>query len=159
MQLGTVDGSNYYTCKLEVCDTDTTANYVQVGNTVTFAATAGSTQIGFTSEQINDLVSGADYFRITVTKVGTTATGVSVSAFLSKDLTMTIVYNKKGEEFKVPHKIDVKDWLNNGYSLEKTETKKTLVEQYNEDKNIVDTLKEKELKSLCKSLDIVNLQI
>ena len=81
---GTVDGSNYYTCKLEVCDTDTTANYVQVGNVVTFPATAGSTQIGFTSEQINDLVSGADYFRITTTKVGTTATGVSVSAFLSK---------------------------------------------------------------------------
>ena len=81
---GTVDGSNYYTCKLEVCDTDTTANYVQVGNTVTFAATAGSTQVGFTSEQINDLVSGADYFRITVTKVGTTATGVSVSAFITK---------------------------------------------------------------------------
>ena len=80
---GTVDGSNYYTCKLEVSDT-VAGTYVQVGNTVTFAATAGSTQIGFTSEQINDLVAGADYFRITVTKEGTTATGVTVSAFLSK---------------------------------------------------------------------------
>ena len=80
---GTVDGSNYYTCKLEVSDT-LSGTYVQVGNVVTFPVTAGSTQIGFTSEQINDLVSGADYFRITTTKVGTTATGVSVSAFLSK---------------------------------------------------------------------------
>lgn len=81
---GTVDSSNYYICKLEVCDTDTTANYVQVGGVVKFAATAGSTQIGFTSEQINDLVSGAKFFRITIAKVGATATGVTVSAFLSK---------------------------------------------------------------------------
>lgn len=80
---GTVDGSNYYTCKLEVSDA-VGGTYVQVGNTVTFAATAGGTQIGFTSEQIEDLVSGADYFRITTTKVGTTATAVTVSAFISK---------------------------------------------------------------------------
>ena len=32
--------------------------------------------------------------------------------------------------------------------------KKTLVEQYNEDKNIVDTLNLKDLKKLCKDLDI-----
>ena len=80
---GTVDASNYYTCKLEASDT-VAGTYVQVGNVVKFAATAGSTQVGFTSEQINDRVSGAKYFRITTTKVGTTATGVSVSAFLSK---------------------------------------------------------------------------
>lgn len=80
---GTVDSSNYYTCKLEVSDT-LSGTYVQVGNIVTFAATAGSTQVGFTSEQINDLVSGANFFRITTTKVGTTATGVTVSAFISK---------------------------------------------------------------------------
>ena len=80
---GTVDASNYYYCILEVSDT-VGGTYVQVGRPVLFAATAGSTQIGFTSEQINDLVSGANFFRITTTKVGTTATGVSVSAFLSK---------------------------------------------------------------------------
>lgn len=67
---------------------------------------------------------------------------------------MIVVYNEKGEEFKVPHQIDVKDWLSNGYSLEKPETKKSLVEQYNEDKNIVDTLNLKDLKKLCKDLDI-----
>ena len=80
---GTVDGSNYYTCKLEVSDT-VAGTYAQVGNVVTFPATTGSTQIGFTSEQLNFRVSGANFFRITVTKVGTTATGVTVSAFLSK---------------------------------------------------------------------------
>lgn len=37
----------------------------------------------------------------------------------------------------------------------KKEVKKTLLELYNEDKNIVDTLNEKQLKSLCKSLDIL----
>lgn len=34
------------------------------------------------------------------------------------------------------------------------EDKKTLLEQYNEDKNVVDTFNEKQLKSICKSLDI-----
>ena len=80
---GTVDASNYYYCVLEVSDT-VGGTYVPVGNSVVFPATAGSTQVGFTSEQINDRVSGANFFRITVAKIGTTATGVSVSAFLSK---------------------------------------------------------------------------
>jgi hypothetical protein len=80
---GTVDGSNYYTVKLEASDA-VGGTYVQVGNTVALAATAGEAQIGFTSEQLNGLVSGADYFRVTTTKVGTTATAVTVSAFISK---------------------------------------------------------------------------
>ena len=79
---GTVDASNYYTCILEASDT-VAGTYVPVGS-VRLAATAGSAQFGFTSEQINARVSGANFFRITTTKVGTTATGVSVSAFLSK---------------------------------------------------------------------------
>lgn len=37
---------------------------------------------------------------------------------------------------------------------EKKEPKKSLIELYNEDKNIVDTLNEKQLKSICKTLDI-----
>ena len=80
---GTVDASNYYICNLEASDT-VAGTYVPIGQNVMFTATAGSTQIGFTSEQINNLVSGAKFFRITTTKVGTTATGVTVSAFLSR---------------------------------------------------------------------------
>ena len=80
---GPVDASIQYTCKLEASDT-VAGTYVQVGPTVIFNATAGSTQIGFTSEQLNSRVSGANFFRITIVKVGTTATGVTVSAFLSK---------------------------------------------------------------------------
>ena len=80
---GTVDASNQYNCKLEVSNA-AGGPYVQFGPIITFNATAGSTQIGFTSEQLNSRVSGANFFRITVTKVGTTATGVTVSAFLSK---------------------------------------------------------------------------
>lgn len=80
---GTVDASNYYSCRLEASDT-VAGTYVQVGQGVNLPATAKSTQIGFTSEQISSLVSGANFFRITTAKVGTTATGVSVSAFLSR---------------------------------------------------------------------------
>ena len=80
---GTVDGSNYYVCTLVASNT-VSGTYVQVGQGVLFPATAGSIQIGFTSEQLNSLVSGAEYFKITVAKLGTTATGVTVSAFLSR---------------------------------------------------------------------------
>ena len=80
---GTVDASNYYNCILEASSA-VGGPYVQIGRPILFAATAGCTQIGFTSEQLNSLVSGANFFRINVTKVGTTATGVTVSAFLSR---------------------------------------------------------------------------
>lgn len=80
---GTVDGSNYYTVQLKASDA-VGGTYVAVGNAVTLPATATQTQIGFTSEQLNDLVSGADYFAVTVTKVGTTATGLTYTAFISK---------------------------------------------------------------------------
>lgn len=80
---GTVDGSNYYTVKFEVSDA-VGGTYVQMGETVTLPATAGQTQIGFTSEQLARLTVGADYFRVTATKVGTTATAVGYTAFISK---------------------------------------------------------------------------
>lgn len=37
---------------------------------------------------------------------------------------MTIVYDKKGNEYKVPHKIDLKEWLDNGYFLVNPKAKK-----------------------------------
>jgi len=36
---------------------------------------------------------------------------------------MTIVYDKDGKEYKVPHKIDVAEWLAAGYTLEAPEKK------------------------------------
>lgn len=80
---GTVDGSNYYTVKVEASDA-VGGTYVQVGETVTLGATAAQLQIGFTAEQLERLVPGADYFRVTATKVGTTATAVTYTAFVSK---------------------------------------------------------------------------
>ena len=80
---GTVDGSNYYSLQLEVSDA-VAGTYVAVGNPVVLPATAGRYQVGFTSEQINDLVAGADFFRVTATKVGTTATAVTYTAQISK---------------------------------------------------------------------------
>lgn len=80
---GTVDASNYYTITLKASDT-LGGTYVQVGNTVTLPATAASFHIGFTAKQLNGLVSGADYFTITCTKVGTTATATSYTARISR---------------------------------------------------------------------------
>lgn len=80
---GTVDGSNYYTVQLKASDA-VGGTYYPVGNSITLPATAGQYQIGFTSEQLEGIISGADYFAVTVTKVGTTATAVTYTAFISK---------------------------------------------------------------------------
>ena len=39
---------------------------------------------------------------------------------------MTIVYDKEGKEFEVPHPIDVNGWVLAGYSKDKPDTKKLL---------------------------------
>ncbi len=80
---GTVDGSNYYSLQVEVSDA-IGGTYVSVGNPVVTPATASQAQVGFTSEQVNALTADADFFRVTATKVGTTATAVTYTAFLSK---------------------------------------------------------------------------
>jgi len=80
---GTVDGSNYYTVKLEVSDL-VGGTYYQVGNQVPSIAEANGYQIGFTSEQIEAIVAGAKFFRITAEQVGTSATEVTYTAFLSR---------------------------------------------------------------------------
>ena len=80
---GTVDASNYYTLQVEVSDA-VAGTYVAIGEAVTLPATAGQSQIGFTSEQLERLTTGADFFRVTATKVGTTATAVTYTAFVSK---------------------------------------------------------------------------
>jgi hypothetical protein len=36
---------------------------------------------------------------------------------------MTILYDKNGNEYKVPHQIDVIEWLRDGYTLEKPQIK------------------------------------
>ena len=80
---GTVDASNYYTLQVSVSDA-LAGTYVSLGEAVVLPATAGQTQIGFTSEQLERLTSGADYFKVTATKTGTTATAVTYTAFVSK---------------------------------------------------------------------------
>lgn len=80
---GTVDGSNNYSLQLEVSDL-VGGTYVAVGNPVVTPATAAQHQVGFTAAQIEEAVTGADFFRVTATKVGTTATAVTYTAFVSK---------------------------------------------------------------------------
>ena len=80
---GTVDGSNYYTVQLKASDLvgDT---YYPVGNSFVLPATATQTQIGFTSEQLESIITSGAFFAVTVTKTGTTAVAVSYTAFVSK---------------------------------------------------------------------------
>ena len=80
---GTVDGSNYYTLQVEVSDA-VGGTYVSIGNGLVLPATAGQYQVGFTAEQLEGLTASADYFRVTATKTGTTATAVTYTAFVSK---------------------------------------------------------------------------
>ena len=80
---GTVDESNYYTIQLEVSDA-VAGTYVSIGEAIVLPATAAQYQVGFTSEQLERLTTGADYFRVTCTKTGTTATAVTYTAFVSK---------------------------------------------------------------------------
>ena len=80
---GTVDGSNYYTVQLKASDL-VGGTYYPVGNAKVLPATALQTQIGFTSEQLEGIISGGAFFAVTVTKTGTTATAVTYSAFISK---------------------------------------------------------------------------
>ena len=76
---GTVDGSNYYTLQLEGSDA-VGGTYYSIGNPIVLPATAGSYQVAFTSEQLNDIIADADYFRVTATKTGSTATAVTYTA-------------------------------------------------------------------------------
>ena len=80
---GTVDGSNYYSLQVEVSDA-IGGTYVAIGNPVVTPVAAIQTQVGFTSEQLEGLTASADFFRVTATKVGTTATAVTYTAFVSK---------------------------------------------------------------------------
>jgi len=79
--VGTFDADHNYALSLEVCDT-LGGTYETIG-AVEFLA-AEQAQIGFTSEQIERSVTGAKFFRITATKVGTNATGITYTAFVSK---------------------------------------------------------------------------
>jgi len=80
--VGTVDASNNYTFGLEVSDA-LAGTYVPVGD-VAESLEAEEIEIGFTSEQIERLVPGANFFRVTATRVGTTATGVTYTASITK---------------------------------------------------------------------------
>jgi hypothetical protein len=79
---GTVDGSNNWTLQLEVSDL-VGGTYHAVGNAVEVLA-SGDYTISFNSEQIEHEITGADFFRVTATKVGTTSTSVTYGCYLTK---------------------------------------------------------------------------
>lgn len=79
---GTADASNNFSLQLEVSDA-LGGTYVALGNPVVPLVT-GNYQIGFTSEQVENLVAGADFFRVTATKTGTTNTDITYDCYLTK---------------------------------------------------------------------------
>ena len=78
---GTFDGANNFTLQLEVSDA-IGGTYVAVGGVVTVLAT-GVYEVAIHSEEINLATADADFFRVTATKVGTTATDITYGCHLS----------------------------------------------------------------------------
>jgi len=79
--VGTVDASNYHSVQLESSAT-LGGTYTPVGNPILTTSGVGMYNIAFSSEQ---LAANSAYFRVTTTKTGTTATGVTVAAYLTLD--------------------------------------------------------------------------
>ena len=80
---GTADASNYHALQLEVSDT-LGGTYYPVGNPVRPLA-IGNYNIAFSAEQISAQIASPAYFRVTATKTGTTATGITYGAYLTLD--------------------------------------------------------------------------
>ena len=78
---GTIDGSNYFKLQLEVSAT-LGGSYVAVGGPVTVTGT-GVFEAAMHSEEIAKATAAADFFRVTATKVGSTATGITYGCHLS----------------------------------------------------------------------------
>lgn len=79
---GTPSATDYHSLQLEVSDA-VGGTYEPIGEPV-IVSVDEQAQIGFTSEQLQRATAGADYFRVTATKVNTAATGVTYTAFVSK---------------------------------------------------------------------------
>jgi len=78
---GTIDASNYFTLQLEVSDA-VGGTYVAVGGPVTVTST-GVFEVAVHSEEIEKAITSADYFRVTATKTGTTATDITYGCHLA----------------------------------------------------------------------------
>ena len=78
---GTIDGSNYFTLQLEVSDA-VGGTYVAVGGPVLVDST-GVFEVAIHSEEIAKATASADFYRVTATKTGTTATGITYGCHLA----------------------------------------------------------------------------
>jgi hypothetical protein len=80
---GTFDASNYYTVELLASETSG-GTYYPVTNDI--VNVVGAKLVAFNTRQVVDAVgsSNAAYYKLAVTKVGSTATGVTLSAYIVK---------------------------------------------------------------------------
>jgi|SaaInlStandDraft_3_1057020.scaffolds.fasta_scaffold51620_2 hypothetical protein len=80
--VGTHDASNYYT--IQILGSVDNSTFFKIGEEIIETST-GKRTIAFNNEQIAQAVGdGAEYFKITTTKVGTTATGITFGAYFTK---------------------------------------------------------------------------
>ncbi len=81
---GTVDGSNYYSFVVEVSDA-LGGTYVPISAVYDAGAEGDTIEVGFTANELRVAYGDdAKFFRVSATKVGTTATAITYTAFLSK---------------------------------------------------------------------------
>lgn len=80
---GTFDASNHYTVELLASETSGGTYYTVTNDIVNVI---GAKLIAFNTRQVVDAVgsSNAAYYKLTVTKVGTTATALTLSAYIVK---------------------------------------------------------------------------
>ena len=80
---GTHDASNYFTVELQAAETLAGTYYIVDGFAVTTDTVAvGANVFGLNARQISEAVGSQDaaFYRLNITKVGTTATGATLSA-------------------------------------------------------------------------------
>lgn len=79
---GTIDASNYITVEIQASADD--ATYYPVLGTQAKVTETGTIIGEFNAREIDDLVADASFYRVTATQTGTTATAVTLEAYLSK---------------------------------------------------------------------------
>jgi hypothetical protein len=79
---GTIDGSNYIEVEMQASADD--ATYYPVKGSLAKVTETGAILATVNLREIADAIADADYFRVTATQTGTTATAVTLEAYFTR---------------------------------------------------------------------------
>jgi len=79
---GTIDADNYITVEMQASADD--ATYYPVLESRAKVTETGTILVAVNLREIKEAIADADYFRVTATQTGTTATAVTLSAYFAK---------------------------------------------------------------------------